>query len=223
MSSARAEWQSAEQFQRFLKEARAKGAQTERLMAIIAGELRSSTIRRIEQEHLEQKNASVTKAVKGRDGAPAPPLQDRSQFVPGIAKRSSDEVAAVGSNAPQASILQTGGTIEAQDADKLAFPAEPERKPDNAPHIRALQGKYGHSPEDLVTGMREDGWEVWFLENAVMANKPTTDDKAFPILIRKKAVEIPAYRPFRLTDQNQDDIRGIVRTWIRDVGLSARP
>jgi len=222
MSSARAEWDSAEQFQRFLKEARAKGAQTERLMRIIAGYLRDETVERIKQDELGQENAPVTKAVKGEGGAPAPPLQDSGLFVGNITKRSTDEMAATGSNAPQASILQTGGTIEAQDADKLAFPAEPENKPDNPPHVRALQRRYGFDYEDLITGMREDGWEVWFLENAVMANKPATDDDAFPILIRKESVEIPAYRPFRLTDQNQDDIRGIVRTWLRDIGVSPR-
>jgi len=183
------------------------------VMATIAEELRSQTVKRIKQDLLGQENADVTKSVKKGDN----PLQDRGQFVQGVATRSSEEGAAVGSNAPQARILQTGGKIEAQDADKLAFPAEPERKPDNAPHIRKLQRRYGFSPRDLITGMREDGWDVWFLENVVMANKPTTDDDAFPILIRKKVVEIPAYRPFRLTDEDENDIKSIVKTWLHDV------
>jgi len=210
MSSARAEWDSAEQFQRFLKEARAKGASTEPLMQRIAGYLRSASMRRIKQEKLGQENAPVTKDVK--EGST--PLQDRGQFVQGFATRATGEVAAVGSNAPQASILQTGGTIEPDSAEKLAFPA--------GEQTRALQRRYAFDFEDLITGMREDGWDVWFLENAIMADKPATDDDPFPLLIRKEEVTIPSYRPFRLTGEDRDDIGGIVRTWIRDIDVSPR-
>jgi len=210
MSSVRAEWDSAEEFQQFLKEARAKGARTKPLMRRVAGHLRSSTVRRIRQDELGQENAAVTRAVKEGDT----PLMDRGQFVQGIATRATDEVAAVGSNARQASTLQTGETIEPQSAEKLAFPA--------GEQTRALQRRYGFDFEDLITGMREDGWDVWVLENAIMADKPATNDDAFPLLIRADEVTIPAYRPFRLTERDRDDIKGIVRTWLRDIDADAR-
>lgn len=203
--ATRAEWEGSESFLRFLRNAEAKYGRTERLMQRLAGYLESSTVRRIKEGNLEAENASVTKAVK--EGSK--PLQDRGQFQQGITSRSTKSVAAVGSNAKQAAILQTGGKIKAQSAEKLAFPA--------GKQTRALQRRYGFDFEDLVTGMREDGYDVWFMANAVMANKPKTDGDPFVLLIRKDVIEIPAYRPFQLTDEDRSEMRGIVGAWLREV------
>jgi hypothetical protein len=30
-------------------------------------------------------------------------------------------------------------------------------------------------------------------------------------------VTIPAYRPFQLDDEDEDDIRGVIQAWLKDV------
>jgi len=206
MSSVRAEWDSPEEFIDFLQTMGAQSkAQSSSLTGRIAGFFRSSTVRRIKRDQLGVDNAPVTKAVKQGDT----PLQDTGAFQQSIVARWDEETAAAGSPLRHASALQSGAEITPQSAEKLAFPA--------GEQTRALQRRYGFDFTRLIDGMREDGWDVWVMENAIMADDPETDADSFPLLIRADEVEIPAYRPFRITDQDEADIRGLIRAWLQDI------
>lgn len=209
--SVQAKWEGADEFIAFLRNAERQYSQTSDLMRRIAGYMESQAVRRIKEGDLKASNSAVTRDVKGS----SEPLQDRGQFLQGVRGNAKwgKTYATVGSNARQAAILQTGGTIEAKQAEKLAFPA--------GKQTRALQDRYGFDYEALISGMREDGYDVWFLDNAVMARKPGSDNM-FVLLVRKESVKIPAYQPFRLEDEDREGIKGIVRVWLQDVRPKGR-
>ena len=202
--SVSAKFEGIDEFEEFLRNAEAHYGSTKPLMRRIGRFLRSSTVKRIDEGNLDAENAEVTTRVKRNDN----PLQDRGNFQQSIRSRATETAAMVGSNATQAAILQTGGTIEAQSAEQLAIPA--------GRFTRLMQRRFGFAPPDVISTLRENDWAVWFLENAIMAQK-TPDSERHVLFIRKPQVEIPAYRPFQLTGQNQDDIRRIVAIWQNEV------
>jgi len=206
MAGIGAEFDSPERFQRFLREAKGHAAEAEGLMDRLGGTLLSQTIRRIKRDDLGESNAPVTEEVKQG----STPLQDTGAFQQSIRYVAADEGVTVGSPLSYAPPLQTGAEIEPKQAEKLAFPASAK--------TRTLQRRYGFDFERLISGMREDGWSVWFMENAVMAENPQSNDDPFPLLIRKDEVTIPAYKPFRIEEEDEADIRGVIRAWINDIG-----
>ena len=205
MAGVDAEFESPEAFQRFLREAQAHVSDGSGLMQRLGGTLVTQTVRRIKRDNLDADNAPVTKNVKEGDT----PLQDTGAFQQSVRFTASEEAVTVGSPLKHTAPLQTGAEIEARKAEKLAFPA--------SARTRTLQGRYGFDFERLITGMREDGWNVWFMENAVMASNPEANDDPFPLLIRKEEVTIPQYEPFQITDEDEEDIRGVTEAWIKEV------
>jgi phage gpG-like protein len=208
MARLKTEFDSPEAFQRFLRKARRHYSEGDELTGRVAGFLRSSTIRRIKGGNLGQENADVTKAVKQG----STPLQDTGAFQQSITSLATDSAAIVGSPLKYAAPLQTGAEITPTSAEKLAFPA--------GQKTRTLQRRYGFDFERLISGMQEDGWDVWFMENAVMANNPESADDPFPLLVRKDKVTIPEYKPFRIDEGDEDDILGIMQAWISEPGNS---
>ena len=203
--AVRAAWDNPEEFQEFLEDAQRHYGDTGDLMGRVAGAMRSRTNKRIDDDNLDADNAPVTKKVKQGDN----PLQDSGQFQQSLTAQVTDETAVAGSPLKHAPVLQKGGTITPTDAEKLAFPASAK--------TRTLQRKHGFDFAKLIRGMREDGWNVWFEENAVMADNPESNDDWWPLLVRKEKVTIPAYRPFQLDDEDEDSIRGVIQAWVSDV------
>lgn len=167
---------------------------------------RSSTVKRIRSRNLGRENAPVTRAVK-RGGTP---LMDTGSFVRRITYVSDQDFAAWGSGDKQAALLQTGGTLRARRADKLAFPA--------SRRTRRLQRRYGFGIRQMIARMRKDGYRVWFLENAIMAQRRGKREfkrtRAFVLFIRTEQVTIPAYRPFRLDATDHHEILRIIEDWL---------
>jgi len=203
--AVRAAWDNPEEFQEFLEDAQRHYGDTGDLMGRVAGSMRSRTTKRIDEGRLDAENAPVTKEVKQGDN----PLEDSGLFLESITTQVTDETAVVGSPLKQAPVLQKGETITPTDAEKLAFPASSK--------TRTLQRKHGFDFAKLIEGMREDGWNVWFEENAVVADNPESNDDPWALLVRKEKVTIPAYRPFQLDDEDEDDIRGVIQAWLKDV------
>ena len=203
--SVQARWDNPEEFQDFLEKSSRHHGDTGGLMDRLGGTMLSLTLRRIEDGDLDAENAPATQEVKQGDN----PLQDTGAFQQSVRYLSTDDEVTVGSHLQHAGTLQTGATITPTEAEKLAFPASSK--------TRTLQRRYGFDFERLITGMRDDGWSVWFMENAVMASNPEANDDPFPLLIRKEEVTIPQYKPFQLDDEDEDDIRGVIEAWVSDV------
>ena len=188
----------------FFKEKSRK--RTRDLTKVMASYMQSSTVGRIRSGRLGQKNAPLTKSAKRG----STPLMDRGRFVRRIKRRHSKDYAAVGSNGVQDALLQTGGTITAKRAKKLLIPA--------TPRTRTLQRRFGPSPGDTIAGLRKAGYRVWFLDNAVIAQrrgkKGFRRTKPFVLYIRKKSVTVPAYQPYRIDSRDEREIMRLVEAWL---------
>jgi phage gpG-like protein len=130
-------------------------------------------------------------------------LRDTGALMNSIAAKGGSDYAAWGSNLPYARIQQEGGTIKPHNARKLAIPAGWE--------TRRLMRKYGETPKECIQGMKADGYKVWFLDRAIMADGGKGQ---FVLYIRKDSVEVPARQYLLLDEQDEREIQQIVKNWI---------
>lgn len=187
-----------ERFNRWLAGTQRRALNPRQLMDRVAQYGASSTVRRI-KSGVDPENAPLTKRYK-KNGKT---LRDTGTLMNSISARSGKDFAAWGSNQPYARIQQTGGTVKPTQAEKLAIPA--------GWQTRRLMRKYGERPKRCIQGMKADGYRVWFLENAIMADG---GQGQFVLFVRKKSVEIPAREYLKLDDQDEQEIARIVRHWL---------
>lgn len=173
----------------------------------IAEYMVSSTQRKI-NAGIRPANAPLTTAVKQNSKT----LRDRGQLLSSITSRSDATSAIVGTNHIGAKIHQYGGTIKAKKK-WLFIPA--------SSWTRAQQRRYGFAPGEVMKGLKENGYNVWYQVNqnsgVVMAEKKLkryrrdSEGKkihnALVLFILKKSVKIPA-RPFLYVDETDHKVIG---------------
>lgn len=187
-----------ERFERWLDRLRRKALRPDQLMDRVAQYGASSTVRRI-RSGLPPENAPLTQRYK-KSGQT---LRDTGELMDSITAKHGTDYAAWGSNQPYARIQQEGGVIKPSQAQKLAIPAGWE--------TRRLMRRYGETPRRCIEGMRADGYRIWFLPKAIMA-----DDGSGPfvLFVRKEQVKIPARKYLRLDDADEAEIGRIVHAWL---------
>lgn len=187
-----------ERFNRWLKRLEQKARTPKDLMDRVAQYGASSTVARM-RDGVGPENAPLTKKYKKSGNT----LRDTGALMNSITAESSASYAAWGSNLPYAAIQQKGGTIEPKRAKKLAIPA--------GWQARRLMRKYGESPKQCIAGMKADGYRVWFLENAIMADEGKGQ---FVLFVRKDSVEIPARQYLQIDSHDEREIEKIVNRWL---------
>jgi phage gpG-like protein len=114
------------------------------------------------------------------------PLQDTGGLRDSIAFAVVDErTVSVGTNKPYARLQNNGGVIRAKK-NWLWIPAA---------GTRQLQRRYGHSPADVLRGLKAEGFSVFRKGRTMCYRKPGKRSKGHVAYYLKKSVEIPA-RPF---------------------------
>lgn len=187
-----------DRFNRWLQQLERKSRAPQELMDRVAQYGASSTVRRI-KGGVGPDNAPLTKKYKKSGNT----LRDTGALMNSISAKSGPTYAAWGSNLPYARIQQEGGTVKPKKAEKLAIPA--------GWQTRRLMRKYGESPARCIQGMQADGYKVWFLEKAIMADG---GQGQFVLFVRKNSVEIPSRQYLRLDDQDEQEIARIVNEWL---------
>lgn len=155
------------------------------------------------QEHIRSAsspaNAPLTRALKGNKG----PLKDTGALRARITYRLEPLTLIVGSNGIQDRLLHAGGTISAQNAEKLAIPAT--RRIKLATEASGVRG--------YLDGRKAAGWRIVFTPGAILGIPPRGRQQL--LYIRKASVTIPARPYMHLTPPEISELRQMVREILR--------
>jgi phage gpG-like protein len=141
-------------------------------------------------------------------GGKAKPLEDAGGLRDSITFRYVDNrTVSVGTNKLYAKLQNNGGVIRAKK-NWLWIPG---------PGLRTLQRRYGHSPTEVLRGLKADGHSVFRMGRTMRywkkGKKPPKNPRDYPVAYYlKKSVEIPARPFFYLTP-------GETALIMREVGL----
>lgn len=143
----------------------------------------------------------LTKAYKGGTR----PLQDTGALLASIHYKAGDDSVEVGTDRPQAPMLQNGGTIRPKKAKKLAIPA--------SSFTRKCERRYGKSARNVIDGLKADGWNVFVTDKSIQARK---GDRTELLYVRAKKAVIPA-RPFLfLSDKDNARIAKAIKQFFKE-------
>ena len=139
----------------------------------------------------------LSPATSAYRGAGAKPLQDTGSLRDSITyELTGRDTVSVGTNKPYAEIQNNGGVITARK-NWLFIPAAGTRK---------LQRKYGHTPSQVLSGLKSSGFSVFRKGRTVCYRERGKNKTAHVAYYLKKTVTIPARRFFHLTDSETEQI-----------------